>query len=118
VGVEKSAPCRGFWGLRMGGEERCQRSYALAGVGDSVGRLRNRTSRLMFWAVAARKNCSRTNFNRRNREPLEADVAATLQFREERFYLFPLTLRVSELLCRPEMNPDLSAKGMFHGTHK
>jgi len=42
-------------------------SYAFADVGDSVGRLRNRTSRLMFWAVAARKNCSRTNLNRRSR---------------------------------------------------
>jgi putative transposase len=30
-----------------------------------VGWLRNRTSRLRFWAAAARKNCSRTNFIRR-----------------------------------------------------
>ena len=35
-----------------------------AGVAD---RLRKRTSRLMFWAAAARKKCSRTNFNRRRR---------------------------------------------------
>ncbi len=31
------------------------------------GWLRKRTSRLMFWAVAARKNCSLTNFNLRRR---------------------------------------------------
>lgn len=32
-----------------------------------VGWLRKRTSRLRFWAAAARKNCSRTNFNLRRR---------------------------------------------------
>ena len=36
-------------------------------------------------------------------------MAATLQFREERFYLFPLTLRVSELFCRPEISRALSS---------
>ncbi len=41
-------------------------NYASAGVDDSVGRLRNRTSRLMFWVVAAKKNCARTNFNPRS----------------------------------------------------
>jgi hypothetical protein len=36
-------------------------------------------------------------------------VATTLQFCEERFYLFPLTLCVSELLCRPEISRALSS---------
>ncbi len=45
-------------------------SYEVAGTGDIGARLRNRTSRLMFWAVAARKNCSRTNFNLRSRSRL------------------------------------------------
>jgi hypothetical protein len=45
-------------------------SYEVAGTGDIGARLRNRTRRLMFWAVAARKNCSRTNFNLRNRSRL------------------------------------------------
>jgi hypothetical protein len=31
----------------------------VAGRTGLVGWLRNRTSRLMFWATAARKNCSR-----------------------------------------------------------
>ncbi len=45
-------------------------------VAANIGRglwLRKRTNRLMFWAVAARKNCSRTNFNlrrRRRRNPI------------------------------------------------
>jgi len=30
--------------------------------------LRNRTRRLMFWATAAKKNCSRANFNLRRRK--------------------------------------------------
>jgi hypothetical protein len=33
-----------------------------------IGWLRKRTSRLMFWATAARKNCSRTNFSLRRRK--------------------------------------------------
>jgi hypothetical protein len=37
------------------------------GAGPVVGWLRKCTSRLMFWAAAARKNCSRTNFNLRKR---------------------------------------------------
>ena len=39
-------------------------AVAISGVGLL---LRNRTKRFMFWATAARKNCSRTNFNRRRR---------------------------------------------------
>ena len=38
-----------------------------------ASRYGNRTSRLMFWAAAARKNCSRTNFSlrrRRRRNPI------------------------------------------------
>src|SRR5215471_16247030 len=37
----------------------------VAGSIDLVGLLRKRTSRLMFCATAARKNCSRTNFSLR-----------------------------------------------------
>ena len=33
----------------------------------------------------------------------------TLQFREERFYLFPLTLCVFELLCTPQISCALSS---------
>ena len=40
---------------------------AFPGVDELVGWLRKRTNRLMFCAAAARKNCSRTNFNRRRR---------------------------------------------------
>jgi len=43
--------------------------------------LRNRTSRLTFWAAAAKKNCSRTNLiRRRRRSPiwfLSANKAST-----------------------------------------
>lgn|SRR5579885_3010182 len=42
-------------------------AYAATVAGPIDGVLRNRTTRLMFWAVAARKNCSWTNFNRRRR---------------------------------------------------
>ena len=34
----------------------------------------------------------------------------TLQFCEERFYLFPLTLCVFELVCRPEIPRSLSRR--------
>ena len=40
--------------------------HAVAICGD--GLLRNRINRLMFCAAAARKNCSRTNFNLRRRQ--------------------------------------------------
>jgi len=43
----------------------------VAGRTGVFGWLRNRTSRLMFWATAARKNCSRTNFNLRTVGNLE-----------------------------------------------
>jgi hypothetical protein len=77
---EFAGECIGLWVLKKSGRfwdfrtktfafvsrDRLS-SYEVAGTGDIVGRLRNRTSRLMFWAVVARKNCSRTNFNRRSR---------------------------------------------------
>jgi len=47
-------------------------NYVVANVG-SVPWRRKRTNRLMFCAAAARKNCSRTNFNlrrRRRRSPI------------------------------------------------
>jgi hypothetical protein len=56
----------GFWDRREFGSVRVVRLRATV-AGPIVGVLRNRTSRLMFWAVAARKNCSWTNFNRRRR---------------------------------------------------
>jgi hypothetical protein len=42
-------------------------TYAGSSAVVVFGWLRKRTSRLMFWAVAARKNCSLTNFNLRGR---------------------------------------------------
>ena len=39
-------------------------------------------------------------------EPMESNVAANLQFREERLYLFPLMLCIFELLCSSEISRD------------
>ena len=69
--LKKSAPFWSFWGLNnVVASVLTATSYEVAGTGDIGDRLRNRTSRLMFWAVAARKNCSRTNFNLRSRSRL------------------------------------------------
>ena len=56
--------------------------------------LRKRTSRLMFWAAAARKNCSRTNFILRKRKATQSDLI--LEFREQCFPLFSLPLCAGE----------------------
>jgi len=55
--------------------------------------LRKRTNRLMFWSTAARKNCSRTNFNLRKRT--QSDLI--LEFRGQRFYVLSLPLCVCKL---------------------
>jgi hypothetical protein len=71
VGVEKVGAISVVLMIEQGSRVSLYRSsYEAAGSGDVVGRFRNRTSRLMFWAVAARKNCSRTNFNLRSRSRL------------------------------------------------
>ena len=61
-------------------------------VSGSVGLQRKRTSRLMFCAAAANKNCSRTNFNlrrRKRRSPIRffssANRASTTYFSDEHY---------------------------------
>ena len=57
----------------------------------------------MFCAAAARKNCSRTNFN--PAQPQAAQPDLILEFREQGFYFFSLPLclgklsRVRQLPC-------------------
>ena len=74
--LKKSVPLSAFGGLNPAVDlvgTALTGTYAVAGTSGVVGRERNRTRRLMFWAVAARKNCSRTNFNlrrRRRRRPM------------------------------------------------
>ena len=73
-----------------------------------VGWLRNRTSRLRFWAAAARKNCSRTNFSLRRRKRRSPDLI--LQFREQRFHFFSLPLCLGKLWCVRQLPSALSGR--------
>ena len=84
VGVEKGLRKRKLVGWEYRSEEEFPASARLSprAAATAPGNdLRKRTSRLMFCAVAARKNCSRTNFNFYKRRRRESELI--LEFREE-----------------------------------
>ena len=60
-----------------------------------LGWLRYRTSPFMFCAAAARKNCSRTNFNLRKRKRGSPNLI--FLFGEQHFHFLSLSLRASKV---------------------
>jgi hypothetical protein len=64
-----------------------------------VGWLRNRTSRLMFWAAAARKNCSRTNLSLRRRKRRRPIWFFSCANKASLFFFAAVLLRT--LVCSP-----------------